>query len=188
MGLIMFVTAIRRFLGQSADIGRRPAGVSSMPVPRTVLDAFRQPDCFVHLLQLLLFGDLVADREVGVLRLGRAGVVAHVQAGRGEHLAQPAVASRTSLGRRSTDAVSRLVDHLARVTGIFVERQSGPPGAQKRADSARSRPGERVAVSYTSAVATIFALACIAVSLLMFQIRAAFSPKTLRRISGVIFG
>src|SRR5262249_15421356 len=86
-----------------AMLGQSPLVVF---IPRTVLHLGRDPDGLVHLLQLLLFCDLVAHREVGVLGLGRTREVARVEERSGNHLAQPAFALRAFVRAARVDPVA----------------------------------------------------------------------------------
>src|SRR5262249_17326428 len=92
------------------------------------------------------------------------------------------------------DPVAGLVDDQACVACVFVERHVSLSCCLalecKGADPKRDRPHRHCSLPLCQAtlVATSSDFACIACCLLMFQMRAAFSPNTLRRISGVIFG
>src|SRR5581483_11228453 len=90
-------------------------------VPWVVLDFGRNPDGFIDLLQILLFRDFVAHREVRILRLGRTGIVAHVQARCRNYFAQGPATLLAALRSGLCDAVLRAIDGETRVARVFVD-------------------------------------------------------------------
>src|SRR5215470_2883297 len=112
------VRCIRAALAQSSLV---------VLIPGAVLHLGRDPDGFVHLLQLLLLRNLVAHGEVGVLGFRRARVVARVEVRSGNDLAQRGLALRAFVRAGRVDPVAGLVDDHACIACVFVERHVHSP-------------------------------------------------------------
>lgn len=155
-------------------------------VPRRVLHIRRDPDRLVDLLQLALSDQFLLHGHGGIFRFRGTAEVFHVQPWCRYHLAQIPIALVAMAESFFIYSMPRLKNDVARIACIFIGRHSlsrQKKVCQKWQTRFRHYTRCQARASERSAI-----LACIASSLLMFQIRAAFSPSTLRLISGVSLG
>lgn len=155
-------------------------------VPRRVLHVRRNPDRLVDFLQLALFDQFLLHAHGGIFRLGRTAEVFYIEPRCRDYLAQAAVALITLTESFFIHSMPRLKNDVARITCIFIGRHSR--SRQKKVCQEWQTRFRQCTQYQARASERSATLACIASCLLIFQIRAAFSPSTLRLISGVSLG